>query len=157
MRDVHAQLQQPDGQRRKRMISIGAPRRAVVGQDATRQAIAWQDRCKVRLHGHAALVAAEPQSQAIPRMIVQHRQGMTAARFDGEMPFPAQDLSGKRLHYMRAGGAGGMMAAARDHAIEGSRMVWLRNPRFAREIRLAIELVGHLGEFWSEKRSVLVA
>ena len=86
--DPHAEIEQPDGQARVTGLAAGgAPRRAVVGQDAPRQPIALEHPLQARLHRQGLLVGAGAEFQCVAGVVVQHRQRMATSAPEREVTF----------------------------------------------------------------------
>ena len=84
--DRDAELEQPHRQPGVAVQRIRPPRRAVVHQHPLGQPIAPEDRRQLGLHRIAALVAAGPQPDSIARVVIDHRQRVTAPRPRRKMP-----------------------------------------------------------------------
>ena len=85
MADPDAMAQQPDRERGVRLSAAVAPRRAVVHQHRTRQAVAAKQRGQAIANRAVLLVAARLDAQRITRVIVEHRQRMAAPAGHREM------------------------------------------------------------------------
>jgi hypothetical protein len=85
--NAHTQTHEPNGEDSVRLITRVAPWRAVVHQHCVRQAVAVEHWHQLRPHGDVLLVAACRDRQRIARMVIEHRQRMTAPLRHREVAF----------------------------------------------------------------------
>jgi len=87
MADFDPQLEQPDRQSGPLGLGSGrTPRGTVVTKNALGHSKTAEDRRQVTLNGLATFVGAGNESDAVPGVIIEHCQGVTAAGGGREMP-----------------------------------------------------------------------
>jgi uracil-DNA glycosylase len=85
MDHADAQVHQPQAQRCVPLRTRGFPWRAIVGEDAPRQAVAGEHPLQASVHGGGLFVGAGADLEREARVIVQHRQRVAAALFQSKM------------------------------------------------------------------------
>jgi hypothetical protein len=83
----HAKPHQPDGEAGVRLMTAIAPRGTIVHQHRKRQAIAAEHGDQLPAHGRLLLIAARRNPQRIARMVIEHRQRMTAPSCQRKVAF----------------------------------------------------------------------
>src|SRR3954462_10665917 len=97
--DADTELEQPYFEPRPALSRWVSPRRSVVDEETTRQAVVAEGHLEPIAHGIAALIGTGLQAHIVTRMIVDHRQGM-ALRFVAE-PDPALEVHLPQLVRLR--------------------------------------------------------